>query len=268
MTNKYVAVSGGFDPVHKGHLEMIEEAAELGNVVILLNSDNWLANKKGKPFMDEDQRQYIMNSIKGVCEVIVMSDSDGTALSGLKEFKEIYGIEDNLLYFANGGDRSNTNVPEVDYCLVNDIELLWNVGGQKTSSSSHLLSNWAGEHCVREWGTWTVLKDYGSVKVKELHVLPDKELSFQRHEHRSEHWYVVKGTAYVYNTRVVPGQIVKQHETIDIEQGSWHQLCNYSTTEPLFILEVQQGDKCIEEDIERASSPTYDWRSKRDGITK
>ena len=100
MTNKYVAVSGGFDPVHKGHLEMIEEAAELGNVVILLNSDNWLANKKGKPFMDEDQRQYIMNSIKGVCEVIVMSDSDGTALSGLKEFKEIYGIEDNLLYFA------------------------------------------------------------------------------------------------------------------------------------------------------------------------
>jgi len=130
------------------------------------------------------------------------------------------------------------------------------------------LSNWAGEHCVREWGTWTVLKDYGSVKVKELHVLPDKELSFQRHEHRSEHWYVAKGTAYVYNTRVVPGQILKQHETIDIEQGSWHQLCNYSTTEPLFILEVQQGDKCIEEDIERASSPTYDWRSKRDGITK
>ena len=72
----------------------------------------------------------------------------------------------------------------------------------------------------------------------------------------------------MYNTRVVPGQIVKQHETIDINQGSWHQLCNYSTTEPLFILEVQQGDKCIEEDIERASSPTYDWRSKRDGITK
>jgi len=266
MKEKYVAVSGGFDPVHKGHLEMIEDAATYGKVIVLLNSDRWLSNKKGKPFMTEDHREYVMNSIKGVHDVIIMDDNDGTALDGLKKMKELY--KDADLYFANGGDRRNTNVPEVDYCLVNDIELLWNIGGEKTESSSHLLSNWAGEHCIRDWGTWTVLKDYGSVKVKELHVLPDKELSFQRHEHRSEHWYVVKGTAYVYNSKVVPGEVLKTHETIDIPQGAWHQLCNYSTTEPLFILEVQQGDKCIEDDIERADAPSHDWRGKRDERTQ
>lgn len=265
MTKKYIAVSGGFDPVHKGHLEMIEEAAEHGDVVVLLNSDKWLASKKGKAFMDEEQRSYIMSSIKGVVNVIIGDDSDGTVLDGLKQFKENYSDEEVDLYFANGGDRKNDNVPEVEYCLVNDIKLLWNIGGEKTQSSSHLLSNWAGEHCVRDWGTWTVLKDYGSVKVKELHVLPDKELSFQKHEHRSEHWYVVKGTAYVYDSTVIPGKILKQHTTIDIPQGSWHQLCNYSTTEPLFILEVQQGEKCIEEDIERTDAPRHDWRGKRDG---
>jgi len=263
MTEKYIAVSGGFDPVHKGHLLMIEEAAKLGKVVILLNSDAWLTRKKGKPFLDEEQREYIMQSIKGVEDVLIMDDSDGTALEGLKQFKYIYG-DNNDLYFANGGDRTNENVPELDYCMVNDINLLWNIGGEKSASSSHLLSSWSGEHCIRDWGTWTVLKDYGKVKVKELHVLPDKELSFQRHEHRSEHWYVVKGTAYVYNSRVTPGQVLKQHSVIDIEQGCWHQLCNYSTTEPLYILEVQQGDKCIEEDIERSDAPNHDWRGKRD----
>ena len=136
MNNKkLIAVSGGFDPVHVGHVRMISHAAILGDVVIILNSDNWLKRKKGYSFMNWDQRAEIMRSIKGVINVVSVDDSDDTVCTALKHLKE----DMNLSAFANGGDRVKTNTPEMKICKKLDIELVWNCGGSKVESSRGLI---------------------------------------------------------------------------------------------------------------------------------
>ena len=132
---KLIAVSGGFDPVHAGHVRMIMGAAALGDVVVILNSDKWLEKKKGYVFMCWDQRAEIMNSIKGVIRVVSCDDLDGTVCSALKYLKE----DMNISSFANGGDRIKTNTPEMDICKNLNIELIWNCGGRKIESSSGLI---------------------------------------------------------------------------------------------------------------------------------
>ena len=132
---KLIAVSGGFDPVHIGHIRMIAHAASIGDVVIILNSDEWLTRKKGYSFMTWDQRAEIMRNIKGVIDVVECDDSDGTVCDGLKFLKKNM----NLTSFANGGDRLDTNTPEMDVCKNLNIELIWNCGGEKIESSSELV---------------------------------------------------------------------------------------------------------------------------------
>tara|TARA_R110000824_G_scaffold28264_16_gene95263 strand:- start:6648 stop:7088 length:441 start_codon:yes stop_codon:yes gene_type:complete len=126
-----IAVSGGFDPMHKGHVQMIREAAEYGSVIIILNSDDWLIRKKGYKFMSFEERAYIVGSIKGVTVVTNVDDSDGTVCSALERFKPDY--------FANGGDRYDSNTPEMKVCNKLGIKLLWNIGGGKIQSSSKLV---------------------------------------------------------------------------------------------------------------------------------
>ncbi len=128
-----IAVSGGFDPIHKGHVQMIREAAEYGNVIVFLNSDDWLVRKKGYKFMSFEERAYIVGSIKGVTIVSNVDDTDNTVCSGLKRFKPDY--------FANGGDRYDTNTPEMETCKELGIQMLWNIGGGKIQSSSTLVTN-------------------------------------------------------------------------------------------------------------------------------
>ena len=127
-----VAVSGGFDPIHKGHVQMIREASKYGNVLVILNSDDWLIRKKGYKFMSFEERAYIIGSIKGVTVVSSVDDSDGSVCSALKRLKPDY--------FANGGDRYSTNTPEMDVCEEENIVMLWNIGGEKIQSSSDLIS--------------------------------------------------------------------------------------------------------------------------------
>ena len=127
-----IAVSGGFDPIHKGHVQMIREAAEYGNVIVFLNSDDWLIRKKGYKFMSFEERAYIVGSIKGVTIVSTVDDSDDTVCAGLKRFKPDY--------FANGGDRYQKNTPEMKVCEELGIKMLWNVGGGKIQSSSDLVA--------------------------------------------------------------------------------------------------------------------------------
>ena len=103
-----IAVSDGFDPVHKGHVQMIREASEYGQVIVILNSDDWLVRKKGYKFMSFEERAYIVGSLKGVTVVTSTDDSDGTVCAALKRFKPDY--------FANGGDRYETNTPEMKVC--------------------------------------------------------------------------------------------------------------------------------------------------------
>ena len=125
-------VSGGFDPVHAGHIRMIREAAQYGDVIIIANSDDWLFNKKGFVFMEWERRVEILNAIKGVILVDSVDDSNGTVCEAIRRLKPTY--------FANGGDRGKDNTPEVLLCKELGIELLWGIGGEeKVESSSELV---------------------------------------------------------------------------------------------------------------------------------
>ena len=126
-----VAVSGGFDPIHKGHVRMIRAASAFGSVIVIANSDEWLMRKKGYVFMPFEERAEIIESIKGVIAVYKAKVDDNTVCESLKYLKP------NM--FANGGDRKGDNVPEVSVCKELGIQMLWNVGGEKIQSSSWLV---------------------------------------------------------------------------------------------------------------------------------
>ncbi len=128
-----VMVSGGFDPVHVGHIRMITHAAQYGDVIVIANSDEWLYKKKGFIFMEFAKRSEILNSIKGVILVDSVDDSDGTVCEAIRRHRPTY--------FANGGDRGKTNTPEQDVCEELGVELLWAVGGDyKADASSDLVN--------------------------------------------------------------------------------------------------------------------------------
>ena len=138
---KIILVSGGFDPVHSGHIKLIEDASKYGEVVVLLNSDKWLRKKKGKEFLPFTERKIIMIAIKNVIDVISFNDSDKTCLDGIK--KAILKYENRKIIFANGGDRNDSTTPEKIFCDTNNIETMWGVGGNnKANSSSWILKNW------------------------------------------------------------------------------------------------------------------------------
>ena len=136
-----ILVSGGFDPIHSGHIKLINDANKYGDVVVLLNSDEWLQNKKGKEFLPFSERKFIMQNIKGVIDVIEFDDSDKTCIDGIQKAKSLF--KNNLIKFANGGDRNNNTTPEKDYCDKNNIETLFGIGGNnKSNSSSWILKKW------------------------------------------------------------------------------------------------------------------------------
>ena len=134
---KRIMVSGGFDPVHIGHIQMIEQAAKQGKVIVVINSDDWLMRKKGYVFMPWRERAKIMGNIKGVVLVSNVNDSDGTVCQALENHRPDA--------FANGGDRKKQNTPEMDVCDKLGIEMLWNVGGADKPQSSSWLVNKAME---------------------------------------------------------------------------------------------------------------------------
>ena len=136
-----VVVSGGFDPIHSGHIKLINEANKHGDVIVLLNSDKWLRNKKGKEFLNFYERKIIMSNIKGVINVIEFDDSDKTCIDGIKKAKSLY--KNSIIKFANGGDRNNETTPEKEFCDKNDIDTLFGIGGNnKSNSSSWILKKW------------------------------------------------------------------------------------------------------------------------------
>jgi len=133
MTNTTIMLSGGFDPVHIGHVRMIMAASELGRVIVVANSDDWLMRKKGYIFMPWDERAEILAAIRGVADVVSVDDTDGTVCEALQRLKpDIFG---------NGGDRTNKNTPEMDVCKKLGIKMAWTLGGKKIQSSSELVSD-------------------------------------------------------------------------------------------------------------------------------
>ena len=136
-----VIVSGGFDPVHSGHIKLINEASRFGDIVVLLNSDKWLQNKKSRAFLPYKERRVIMNALKNVIDVIKCGELDNTCIDGMK--KVIKKYPKYKIKFANGGDRNNKSTPESVFCKENGIETLWGIGGEKKSnSSSWILKKW------------------------------------------------------------------------------------------------------------------------------
>lgn len=147
----YYIVSGGFDPLHEGHLEMITESREKSDgIIVLLQSDEWLIKKKGKMFMNLITRTAIMNNIKGVIDVITAKDVGDVPCdiyNGFVEIRRRYP-NDNLV-FARGGDKTPENMPKsgADLCKKLNIKIIHGVGLSisnriKPNSSSEILKNW------------------------------------------------------------------------------------------------------------------------------
>ena len=128
-----IAVSGGFDPVHIGHIRLIRDASRYGDVLVIINSDEWLERKKGYVFMPYKERAEIMGNIKGVRLVTSVDDSDGTVCQALRRHKPDA--------FANGGDRKTENTPEMDVCEELGIQMMWSIGGNNKPQSSSWLVN-------------------------------------------------------------------------------------------------------------------------------
>jgi D-beta-D-heptose 7-phosphate kinase/D-beta-D-heptose 1-phosphate adenosyltransferase len=251
---KIVLITGGFDPLHSGHIAYFKAAKTLGDMLIVgLNSDDWLVRKKGAAFMPWNERLCIINNLSMVDEVYTFNDDDGSAKHFIQQVRAHY--PDAKLIFANGGDRTKDNIPEMDV-VDSNLSFVFGVGGEnKMNSSSWILQEWKAPKTGRAWGYYRVLHEQGQeVKVKELTVLPKTCLSMQRHQNRAEHWFVSEGIATVYTVDQstdmdLLGEFTRfQH--IHINKHQWHKLCN-ETDQPLKVVEIQYGDQCIEEDIER-----------------
>jgi cytidyltransferase-like protein len=253
--SKVVLVTGGFDPLHSGHIEYFKEAKTLGTKLIVgVNSDEWLTRKKGRPFMPFKERCAIIKELSVVDKVIGFDDSDDSACQAIFH---TMSTNTGKIIFANGGDRTNTTTPE--YTTYGDhpqVEFAFGVGGKnKANSSSWILDEWKTQRTERDWGYWRVLdhKPEQGYKVKELVIYPGKALSDQKHFKRSEQWMVLEGVVDMkteWNGNVSSLKLIPHGMPYEIGKEVWH-LASNSGTENAHILEIQWGSECIEEDIER-----------------
>ena len=250
---KLIVVSGGFDPIHSGHIAYFKSAKSHGDkLIVALNSDAWLEKKKSKFFMPFDERKAIVESIKFVDEVVSFKDDKkGSCINALEKIKKSYPNDD--IYFANGGDRDKKNIPEMS---VSGISFLFSVGGNdKKNSSSWILNKWQYYFEERQWGSFFNLFETKNIKVKELIVEPGRSMSFQRHFKRNEIWLVSEGSCLVSYSEKETNQEKENiqlnkfdHYLVPIKQ--WHQISNPFNVK-VHIIEIQYGEDCIESDIER-----------------
>jgi len=253
MVKKIVLVTGGFDPLHSGHIEYFKAASKLGDkLVVGINSDAWLTRKKGSPFMPWLERQRIIKELKMVDYTIEFNDDDNSSKLAIKLAKQTW--PDAQIIFANGGDRTQENIPEMDVNN-NNVEFVFGVGGDdKKNSSSWILQEWKAPKTERPWGYYRVLHEVSGTKVKELTVLPGQGISLQRHKSRQEFWHVTSGRGiveqYMPSGYSLPALEISKHSQVVIPLYGWHRLYN-PFDEPCKVVEIQYGDKCIEEDIER-----------------
>ena len=249
---KLIVVSGGFDPLHSGHIAYFKAARKFGDkLIVALNSDQWLETKKGKAFMPFIERKEIIRNLSCVDDVIDFDDDRyGSAINALNKVKKMY--PNDQIFFANGGDRNKSNIPEMS---VAGVEFLFGVGGNdKKNSSSWILKSWQYYLEERVWGKFYNLFEDNDVKVKELIIAPGQGMSFQRHFKRHEIWLVSKGSCEVNYSKDDPDNrksvTLGKFDYYHVPKKEWHQITN-PYENPCHIIEIQYGAAVVEDDIER-----------------
>ncbi len=223
-----VAVSGGFDPLHIGHVRMFEEAKKLGDrLVVIINNDNWLKKKKGYAFMPETERLELIKSLSVVDDVLLTSHdalvSDRSVCTELRKLKPDV--------FANGGDRTFDNIPEVPVCEEIGCKMIFGIGkGGKVQSSSWLTDKFAKRKMIvkKPWGEFENFKKEATWNLKTITVEKGQRLSLQSHKKREEVWVLVEGKATAIvgdeKIRMKPGDLVrikkKQKHRIESVSGA------------------------------------------------
>jgi len=254
LKQKVVAVSGGFDPIHIGHVRMFERARALGDrLVVILNNDNWLRAKKGFAFMPEQERAEIIERFPYVDQVIITghvpNDPDRSVC------KELEALKPDI--FANGGDRKNErDIPEAAVCAKYGIEMIFNIGeGGKVQSSSWLTNavKDTGRE-IRPWGQFRVLDAGKGYWVKTLIVDPGHRLSLQAHKERAEFWLCVRGSVLAERgvlkagkSDIIEKKILNVGDSFLVQPGELHRI---SSEKGATVVEVALGEP-TEQDIER-----------------
>lgn len=251
MTKKYdyALVSGGFDPVHVGHLRMFQDASKISDkVILLLNNDEWLIKKKGKPFMNQNQRKEILNEFKSIAKVIIQTSGDKSSSRAIEEF--VSNNPNKSICYCNGGDRSNIgNIHESEICKKLGVNLEFGVGGEeKVESSSQLTKNYLGNIEERPWGNYHIIAKNLGYQIKEIRVSQGSKLSLQKHKNRSEFWQIVEGKSKI--TIKNNEYYLKEKEHIYIPKNTVHRIENTGNKELVFI-EIQLGEILKEDDIIR-----------------
>lgn len=192
---RWAAVSGGFDPMHIGHVRMFREARLLGDkLVVIINNDNWLRLKKGFVFMPEKERAEMIETFPFVDKVVITdhapNDPDLSVVRALRKLKPAV--------FANGGDRFADNIPEAVACRELNIRTVFNVGrGGKVQSSSWMIKGASRNlaRSVRPWGEFYQWDRGTDWNLKTVHIKPGHHVRLQYHNRRSEWWMLVDGRA-------------------------------------------------------------------------
>ena len=249
MINRVVLVTGGFDPLHSGHIDYFKAAKRLGDILVVgVNSDSWLRRKKGREFLPSYERVQIIENLRMVDHCILFNDTEDHAIEAIRNVKIMY--PNSQIVFANGGDRTADNIPEMSEP---DVIFEFGVGGyNKKNSSSWILEEYKAPKTDRPWGYYRVLHEVRGTKVKELTINPGQSLTMQRHWDRDEHWHVAEGSCTVdFEDATQQSHVkLKRHDQFTIKAECWHKLHNPTDT-PCKIFEIQYGIACVEEDIER-----------------
>lgn len=221
-------------------------------LIVGLNSDDWLQRKKGRPFMHIYEREQIVSSLRVVDKVVCYPDADGSSKNTITGVRAMY--PDATIIFANGGDRTVANIPEMD--VVDDnLIFKFGIGGtDKSNSSSWILQEWKSPKTERPWGYYRILHEVSGTKVKELTINPGQSISLQRHNFRHEFWHVTSGKCAVEQRMqggyLLPTVELSKHSQLVIPINDWHRIYN-PFDEPCKIVEIQYGELCDESDIER-----------------